>query len=133
MKSWLTYVVGALVLGALAWCARETWQHLQAGYQLQAGFEGGPLKAHQVVFPLSHKILAVAAFSVLAIGTVLGALVRPGAFVAFVAGIVAVTGLRLYDVSQYGSIGAPTPQWSGVFIVAMVILAVAGRKLGILR
>ena len=121
------------MLVTVVWGARETWQHLQAGYQLQLGFEGGPLRVHQVTFSLSHKILAVAAFAVLAIGTVLGALLRPGAFVVFVAGIVACAGLRLYEVSQYGTIGAPTPQWSGTFIAVMVILAVAGRKLGILR
>ena len=133
MKNWMALALALLALLELGFLARHTWIHLEAGYSLRIGFEGQPTASYRIVFPLWHKIAAATTLTLLAAGIVGGGLGRPRSLSLLAAGIAAVATLRLYDVWRYGTMGAPTPDWTLVFAAALGVAALAGRKLGALR
>jgi hypothetical protein len=133
VKKRIVLGAGVLALVALAFVAREAWLHLEAGYQIQVGFEGGPYKTYDIVFPFWRKILGSASLAVIAAGILLWMSEHSHAFSILLAGSTSVAALGLYDVWQYGTMGTPTSLGTWLFVAASFAAAITGKRLGVLH
>src|SRR3954451_22036273 len=109
-----TAVAAAVLLGWLAW---DGWVYLQRGYSLDVSTAGRPGKVFHIDFPAwraaVHILLWGAAMLAL-VAFVTGRRWAPtAAWLTFAATLV----VGLYDVVQYGTIGAPTSIWTVLILL----------------
>ena len=111
----------------------QEWVYLGRGYSLRVSLGGDPGQLYEVVFPVWRRLfmLLVATLFIAASGMLTAR--RKMAVPFLLLTLLAILGIGVVDVYEYGFIGSPT-SWKSLTVVALAAgAAVHAKRLGLLQ